>query len=87
MRICVNISTVYNDMLIAKGLTKELNPYYNLPYNPSAPFVRSVSILSHSFGDEIFTKRTSLYMTYIQGICNPYKVSFEILPTYSELNG
>ena len=26
-------------------------------------------------------------MTCIQGICNPYKVSFEILPTYSELNG
>ena len=45
------------------------------------------SILSHSFGDEILTKRTALQMTYILGICNPYKVSFEILSTYSELSG
>ena len=65
------------------------NPYYNLPYNPSASFVQFgiFSILSHSFSDEIFTTRSSLHMTYIQAICNPYKVSFEILPTYSELNG
>ena len=62
------------------------NLYYNLPYNPSAPFVRSGFLVS-SFGDEISTKRSSLHMTYIQGICDPYKVSFEILPTYSELNG
>ena len=29
------------------------------------------SILSHLFDDEIFTKCTSLHMTYIQGLCNP----------------
>ena len=64
-----------------------VHPYYNLPYNPPAPFVRSGFLvsLSHLFGDEISTKRTSLHMTYIQGICNPYKV--ETLPTYSESNG
>ena len=66
-----------------------VNPYYNLPYNPSAPFVRSGFLVSYRIRSaiKIFTKRTSLHMTYIQGICNPYKVSFEIHPTYSQLNG
>ena len=33
-----------------------------------------------------FRKTYTLHITYIQGICNPYKVSFEILATNSGLN-
>ena len=46
-----------------------LYPYYNLPYNPSAPFVRIgiFSILSHSNGDDNFTKR----IFHLQMIIHP----------------
>ena len=56
-------------------------PYYNLPYNPSAPFVRSGFLVSYRIRSAMKFSQNVLHFiwhTYIQGICNPYKVSFEI---------
>ena len=37
----------YRLMLLAANMAKKLNPYYNLLYNPSAPFIRSGFLVSY----------------------------------------
>ena len=62
--------------------------YYNLQYNPSAPFVRSRFLVSYRIRSAIKTTatRTAPYLKYIQGIGIPNKVSFEILAMNTGLN-
>ena len=45
------------------------NPYYNLRYNPSAPFIRSRFLVSYRI-------RSAMNKTYYihPGLCNPYQV-------------
>ena len=64
------------------------NPYYNLRYNPSAPFVRSGFIVSYRIRSAMKTTapRTAPHLTYIQGIGIPNKASFEILAMNTGLN-
>ena len=67
---------------------RDQNPYYNLQYNPSAPFVRSGFLVSHRICSAMKTiaPRTSPHLTYIQGIGIPNKASFEILAMNTGLN-
>ena len=62
--------------------------YYNLRYNPSAPFVRSRILVSYRIRSAIKTTatRTAPHLKYIQGIGIPNKVSFEILAMNTGLN-
>ena len=62
--------------------------YYNLRYNPSAPFVRSRFLVSYRIRSAIKTTatRTAPHLKYIQGIGIPNKVSFEILAMNTGLN-
>ena len=64
------------------------NQYYNLRYNPSAPFVRSRFLVSYRIRSAIKTTatRTAPHLKYIQGIGIPNKVSFEILAMNTGLN-
>ena len=57
------------------------NQYYNLRYNPSAPFVRSGFLISYRIRSAMKTTapRTAPHLPYIQGIGIPNKASFEIL--------
>ena len=54
--------------------------YYNLRYNPSAPFVCSGFLVSYRIRLAIKTTepRTAPHLKYIQGIGIPNKASFEI---------
>ena len=76
---------LYFDLLI----TIKTNPYYNLPYNPSAPFVRSGYSVSYRI--RLAMKFPQNVLHYIWNTSRVYvihiKSLFEILPTYSELNG
>ena len=62
--------------------------YYNLRYNPSAPFVRSGFVVSYRIRSAMKTTapRTAPHLTYIQGIGIPNKASFEILAMNTGLN-
>ena len=64
------------------------NQYYNLRYNPSAPFVRSGFLVSYRIRSAV--KNTAPHiaplLTYIQGIGIPNKASFEILAMNTGLN-
>ena len=62
--------------------------YYNLPYNPSAPFVCSGFLVSYRIRSAIKTTatRTAPHLKYIQGISIPNKASFEILAMNTGLN-
>ena len=64
------------------------HPYYNLRYNPSAPFVRSGFLVSYRIRSAMKTTapRTAPHLTYIQGIGIPNKASFEILAMNTGLN-
>ena len=64
------------------------NQYYNLRYNPSAPFVRSGFLVSYRIRSAMKTTapRTAPHLTYIQGIGIPNKASFEILTMNTGLN-
>ena len=64
------------------------HPYYNLLYNPSAPFVRSGFLESYRIRSAMKTiaPRTVPHLTYIQGIGIPNKASFEILAMNTGLN-
>ena len=64
------------------------NQYYNLRYNPSAPFVRSRFLVSYRIRSAIKTTptRTAPHLKYIQGISIPNKASFEILAMNTGLN-
>ena len=55
--------------------------YYNLRYNPSAPFVCSGFLVSYRIRSAMKTTapRTAPHLKYIQGIGIPNKASFEIL--------
>jgi hypothetical protein len=65
-----------------------VHQYYNLRYNPSAPFVRSRFLVSYRIRSAIKTTatRTAPHLKYIQGIGIPNKVSFEILAMNTGLN-
>ena len=71
-----------------RQIEKSVYPYYNLPYNPSAPFVRSRFLVSYRIRSAIETTapRTAPHLTYIQGIGIPNKASFEILAMNTGLN-
>ena len=62
--------------------------YYNLRYNPSAPFVCSGFLVSYRIRSAIKTTapRTAPHLKYIQGIGIPNKASFEILAMNTILN-
>ena len=64
------------------------NQYYNLRYNPSAPFVCSGFLVSYRIRSAIKTAapRTAPHLKHIQGIGIPNKASFEILAMNTGLN-
>ena len=65
-----------------------INQYYNLRYNPSAPFVCSGFLVSYRIRSAIKTTapQTAPHLKYIQGIGIPNKASFEILAMNTGLN-
>ena len=71
-----------------KNESEKIHQYYNLRYNPSAPFVRSRFLVSYRICSAIKTTatRTAPHLKYIQGIGIPNKVSFEILAMNTGLN-
>ena len=85
-------ATDVQKMRVCKGSSRHgnssLNQYYNLRYNPSAPFVCSRFLVSYRVRSAIKTTapRTAPHLKYIQGIGIPNKASFEILAMNTGLN-
>ena len=68
---------------------RQQNPYYNLRYNPSAPFIRSGFLVSYRIRSAM--KFSQIVLHYILHTSRVYVIHIKslskILPTYSELNG
>ena len=92
-RVSINHNSIPHFITLFHRGTKELafhhhHQYYNLRYNPSAPFVCSGFLVSYRIRSAIKTTapRTAPHLKYIQGIGIPNKASFEILAMNTGLN-
>ena len=78
--IPVGIQTGLHDRI------RHMNPYYNLRYHPSAPFIRSGFLVSYRIRLAMkFSQNVLHYKWNTSRVYNPYKVCFEVLPTYWQL--
>ena len=84
----VLIELILSKLVLEYSMILNNNQYYNLRYNPSAPFVCSGFFVSYRIRSAIKTTatRTAPHLKYIQGIGIPNKVSFEILAMNTGLN-